>query len=255
MTARLRLASLAAALLISAGAAAQPAPGTPADAELAAVRLVDAVRARDWRSLATFVDPEITAVLGMGFAETTRDIEDELRSALDMDDADSLVAAVRATGYVTPPGVDPDLGVLVHMVDWMRALSADGRPDGQTLVERVLALVAGCTPASESPLSAFDDVTYTPVRADVRDDGTVEVVGMFSRAIEGEPEEILAVTPLRWTGDRWTVTVGPFAARDAELNPAAEIVSGDPDGWLYGVVYAMRADVRGDMPGCSRDGK
>ncbi len=248
LTIRPLLACLVAALLTAASAAAQAAPGTPA--EQAAARLVEATRGRDLSALATFVDPKIAEKLAKGFPATAAESDEEMRALLLQQgvDADSLLEALHASGPGTLPDGILDLRILVSMGVWMRSLYGDGSLDAQSVTERVLSLAARCNP--ELPLALFDSVRYDPVRADVRADGTVEVIGRISATIDGETRDRLTVTPLWWTEGRWTVASGEVEARDAELNPVAEFLGLSALDLMYLVVQSVQADVEGTVPGC-----
>lgn len=242
VTVRPLLACLATALLMAGSAAAQPAPGTPADAERAAVRLVEAARDRDWLALSVFVDPQTVADVAREVPATAEDLE-RILSEWATDLSDSLAYA----------GM-PDAGEKARaasLAGRMRALYTAGQPDEQTVMARVLALAAGCDPAS--PLSLLDPIRYAPVRADVRADGTIEAIGRLSATVDGEVVEGLIATPLRWSESCWIVADVAPEARDIELNPVARFLALGPYDWAYAPVAAVLADVNGTMPGCVRE--
>ncbi len=232
--------------LAAGSAVAQP---TPASAGQAAVRLVEAARARDWPALAAFVDPQTFAEVAAGFPATADAADEEIRALLAMIDPDRPTERPGASGESHLPAAGSEPQVALRLARWMRSLYGTGPLDGQTVMARVLALVALCDP--NTPLSSFDGVGYAPVRVDVRPDGTVEAIGRLTATVGGEPIEGLAVTPLRWTEGRWTVDGGISAARDAELNPAADMLTLGALDWMYGMVAAFQADADGTVPGCS----
>ena len=242
-----------AALLVAGTAAAQT--GTPADAERAAVRLVEAVRARDMPALAAFVDPQTVADVLEGFPDTDQEYDAALRAALGGQpvDVDSLLEAIRLPRQVVPPGSAPATAAIVRLFRSMRALQAGVPPGSQAMMTRVLTVVVRC--ASDSMLALFDSLGYDPVRADRRADGTVEAIGRVSGTADGEHVEGLIVTPLRWTEGRWTVSDRAPEARDAEMNPLAGLLGPGSLDWAYALATALQADMEGTTSGCAALGE
>lgn len=238
------LAGCAAALLAAGSAAAQPAPGTPADAEATVVRLVEAVHARDWLALAAFVDTTGAQGLSNLFPATAEEALAQLSAMIGAEgtDVDSLFAAADDPAARGPASTARRYRRLLDV------LYADG-PQGQTaLTARMLALAARCD--SDSALSRIDAVRYTPVRALVRADGTVEVIGRVSVPNDGEMRDELTVVPLRWANGRWMSDTAPTEARDTEGDPLTAVIRFHVDILIYALVSVVGSDPSGPLPAC-----
>lgn len=245
MTIRPLLACLATALLTAGSAAAQPAPGTPADAKQAVVRLAEAIHARDWLTLAAFMDTADAEELATLFPTTAGGTADPFWAPTTDDglDPNSLSATADDPAAQGAASVDRRYRRLVDV------LYAGGPQSQTTLVARMMALAARCD--SDSTLLRLDDLRYTPVRADVRADGTVEVIGRVrSAADDGEASGDLVVAPLRWSDGRWTVDTTPTDVRDADGSLMPRIGSFGAEALGYALVSVIGSNPSGPMPAC-----
>lgn len=240
MPTALTTAYLAAVLLAAGSAAAQPtrAPDA-AGAEAAVADLVRAWRAGDWATVALFVDPETAA-------DVARDLQFDIADEHIGPDSLRAIAAVLDAGTLPVdalPGVetasDAERRALARVYRWTASLYDDGEPTDAAAVARVLDLFDRC---GRGQMRQLPPVLYKPVGASVVGRDAVEVVGRFYLVgPDGQPvpgESILALTPVVWEADRWTVDESGLdrQARDTKdivLNPVVQFLTPDATEWVY----------------------
>lgn len=189
------IACLAAVLLISGSAAAQPTPETPgaAGAEAAVEALVAAQQAHDFSAAFALIDPEIVS----GVAEEVRGTRTLFERAV----ADSA-STVAQEGYRDRPR-PAAFGAFRRAAARLDSLAFYGDPSDAEIAGR---LVGAATALDRTVV--YPESRYELVRTDVQGDSLAHVVGRLDSLPGSSIAETVETTAARWTGTRWAVTFG-----------------------------------------------